>query len=260
MEETQNVALPEDASDPYLRKWVKIPENPILKHPEGVRIDDFRDPSTAWQLDDGSWRMIVGTQYGTNGTALLYRSDDLVHWELMEKVLHTIPETGMWECLDFYPVPCEGKNGLDTSVRGPSVKHVLKVSAFDTKRDYYAVGSYDVVTEAFTPINQELDVIYALQFDEGKFYASKSFYDPVKQRRINWGWTNESDSEAHDIAKGWASLLVSKFITANIEPVATSEEIVDRCIECDSSLQVEVVCAVSVLESPRSLRRESGSA
>jgi hypothetical protein len=84
------------------------------------------------------------------------------------------------------------------------------VSAFDTKRDYYAVGSYDVVTEAFTPINQQLDVIYALQYDQGKFYASKSFYDPVKQRRVNWGWSNESDTEAQDIAKGWASLLVSK--------------------------------------------------
>lgn len=24
--------------------------------------------------------------------------------------------------------------------------------------------------------------------DSGNFYASKDFYDPVKQRRINWGW------------------------------------------------------------------------
>merc|ERR1719230_2239689 len=24
--------------------------------------------------------------------------------------------------------------------------------------------------------------------DQGALYASKDFYDPVKQRRINWGW------------------------------------------------------------------------
>lgn len=202
--------MPADASDPYLRKWVKIPENPILKHPEGVRKDDFRDPSTAWQLDDGTWRTTVGTQFGTTGTALLYKGDDLVHWKLMKNVLRAIPETGMWGCLDFFPVASMGQHGLDTSVRGPSVKHVLKVSSLDSMRDYYAVGSYDVATEAFAPANQDLDVIYGLQYDHGKFYASKSFYDPVKQRRINWGWANESDARAHDIAKGWASLLVSE--------------------------------------------------
>lgn len=26
------------------------------------------------------------------------------------------------------------------------------------------------------------------KIDMGRFYASKDFYDPVKQRRINWGW------------------------------------------------------------------------
>jgi hypothetical protein len=27
-----------------------------------------------------------------------------------------------------------------------------------------------------------------VQIDQGHYYASKDFYDPVKQRRINWGW------------------------------------------------------------------------
>lgn len=210
MEETQNIAVPANVSDPYLRKWVKLPGNPVLKHPDGVSKEDFRDPTTAWQVDDGSWRMTVGAQVETVGMALLYKSDDLLHWELESNVLRAVPDTGMWECLDFYPVGSNGQIGLDTSTRGPSVRHVLKVSSFDSKRDYYGVGFYSPVTEAFTPVNQELDVIYGLLYDYGKFYASKSFYDPKKQRRINWGWSNESDTEAQDIAKGWASLLVSK--------------------------------------------------
>ena len=208
MEETQNVAIPEDVSDPFLRKWVKIPDNPVLKCPEGVNIDEFRDPSTAWQVDDGSWRITVGSRVRTTGMALQYKSDDFVHWEQTKMPLQEIPGTGMWGCVDFYSVATMGQMGLDTSVCGSSVKHVLKVSALDTWRDYYAVGSYDMVTEAFTPIKQDLDAIYVHKYDEGKFYAAKSFYDPVKQRRINWGWSQESDSLAHHVQKGWASLLV----------------------------------------------------
>lgn len=206
LEQTQNMAVPGDAGDLYLRRWVKIRENPLLRHPDGVYKEDFRDPSTAWQVEDGSWRITVGAQVGTDGMALVYKSDDLVHWELEKNVLHAIPGSGMWECLDFFPVASMGQRGLDTSTRGPSVKHVLKVSSYNDQRDYFAVGSYNEVTGAFTPINQELGVLYGLQYDHGKFYASKSFYDPVKKRRIVWGWSNESDTEAQDIAKGWASL------------------------------------------------------
>jgi len=37
-------------------------------------------------------------------------------------------------------------------------------------------------------------------------YASKSFYDAGKKRRVLWSWANESDSEADDNAKGWAGV------------------------------------------------------
>ncbi|KAG0604490.1 hypothetical protein M758_10G175800 [Ceratodon purpureus] len=206
LEQTQNMAVPDDASDPFLRNWVKSSENPLLRHPDGVYKEDFRDPSTAWQVEDGSWRITIGTQVETDGMALVYKSRDLLHWELEKNVLYTIPGSGMWECLDFYPVASTGRRGLDTSTRGPSVNHVLKVSSYNDQHDYYAVGSYNEVTQAFTPVNQELGVLHGLQYDYGKFYASKSFYDPVKKRRILWGWSNESDTVAQDIAKGWASL------------------------------------------------------
>ncbi|WP_285164443.1 hypothetical protein, partial [Mycobacterium tuberculosis] len=45
-----------------------------------------------------------------------------------------------------------------------------------------------------------------LRYDWGKFYASRSFFDPLKQRRIIWGYIGEVDSQKADIAKGWASL------------------------------------------------------
>jgi len=45
-----------------------------------------------------------------------------------------------------------------------------------------------------------------LRYDYGKFYASKTFFDQNKQRRILWGWINESDSVSDDQSKGWSGV------------------------------------------------------
>jgi hypothetical protein len=48
-EETQNKAIPANPSDPLLRKWVKVPENPIARNPAQVVSDiTSRDPTAAW--------------------------------------------------------------------------------------------------------------------------------------------------------------------------------------------------------------------
>lgn len=41
----------------------------------------------------------------------------------------------------------------------------------------------------------------ALRYDYGKFYASKTFFDRVKKRRILWGWINESSSVDDDVKR-----------------------------------------------------------
>jgi hypothetical protein len=54
-EETQNKAILADPSDLLLRRWVKVPENPIVRHlAEVVSNITFKDPIAAWQEDDGS--------------------------------------------------------------------------------------------------------------------------------------------------------------------------------------------------------------
>lgn len=205
-EQTQNIAYPEDPSDPLLRKWVKDPENPILRHPDGIDIRDFRDPTTAWKDVDGHWLMTVGAKRHNMGVALLYKSKDLKHWELQENFLHGVANTGMWECIDFYPVSVLGYRGLDSYSAAPSVKYVLKASLDDDRHDYYALGSYNVKSKSFHADDPSRDTGIGLRYDYGKFYASKSFYDAAQQRRILWGWANESDSEAADYAKGWSSV------------------------------------------------------
>ncbi|KAF7062488.1 hypothetical protein CFC21_069082 [Triticum aestivum] len=204
----QNIAFPKDPSDPLLREWVKPGYNPIAVPEAGMNATQFRDPTTAWHAGDGLWRMLVGgLKPGTlRGMAILYRSRDFKHWVRAKHPLHSAL-TGMWECPDFFPVREPGKtNGLDTSEFGPHYKYVLKNSLDLTRYDYYTVGTYNNRTERYVPDNPTGDVYQRLQYDYGNFYASKTFYDPAKNRRVLLGWANESDSVVHDNAKGWAGI------------------------------------------------------
>lgn len=86
--------------------------------------------------------------------------------------------------------------------------HVLKVSLDLKKHDYYSVGKYLTEIDTYAPINPAIDTGIGLRYDYGKNYASKTFFDPKTQRRILYGWTNESTSTVDDVAKGWAGLQV----------------------------------------------------
>lgn len=207
-EQVQAMAVPNDPSDPLLREWKKIPQNPIML-PTGINASSFRDPTTAWLGSDQRWRLLVGSKRDKNkvGMALLYRSKNFVRWVRAKHPLHSARRTGMWECPDFYPVSLYGSHGLDTSTTGPSVlKHVLKNSLDDTKVDYYTVGHYLPHLDKYVPDNGSVEGLDGLRYDYGKFYASKTFFDDNKFRRILWGWINESDSVADDLSRGWASL------------------------------------------------------
>jgi beta-fructofuranosidase len=202
-EQVQCMAVPADPSDPLLREWVKVPQNPILKRPPSVGLHDFRDPSTAWQQSDGTWIFTVGAKVGDIGLALQYRSTDLKNWEFLEeKLLHSGPAVGMWECVDFFPVD------YDTPTRFDTQKYVFKISLYDVHIDYYTIGTYDEAAHKFIPDHQELDIGIGFHLDYGKYYASKSFFDPVKKRRIMWAWVPESCTQEMDLQKGWSSLQV----------------------------------------------------
>ncbi|PWA48805.1 cell wall intertase CWI2 [Artemisia annua] len=204
--QVQNMAVPKDLSDPYLREWVKYSGNPIINVPAGITRDDFRDPTTTWIADDGKWRMIIGSNRDNTGIAFLYQTEDFVNWTRYDSPLHKVEGTGVWECPDFYPVWVDSTDGVDTSVINPSerVKHVLKLGLLKNDNDYYMIGSYNPEREHYVPENDF--TLSTLRYDYGKYYASKSFFDPVKKRRILMAWVNESDSEADAIAKGWSGL------------------------------------------------------
>ncbi|XP_047321729.1 beta-fructofuranosidase, soluble isoenzyme I-like [Impatiens glandulifera] len=204
--QVQNLAYPANLSDPLLLNWVKYDRNPVLVPPPGIDKKDFRDPTTAWLAPDGRWKIAIGSKLNKTGITLLYATTNFTSYELLDGLLHEVPGTGMWECVDFYPVSTTDENGLDTSFIEPGVKHVLKASLDDDKKDYYAIGTYNAIADTWTPDNPEIDVGIGLRYDWGKFYASKTFYDQNKKRRILWGWIGETDSEVDDVMKGWASV------------------------------------------------------
>ncbi|KAM7526032.1 hypothetical protein LguiA_015934 [Lonicera macranthoides] len=203
--QVQNYAIPANYSDPYLREWVKPDDNPLVPPTHGENISAFRDPTTAW-FKDGYWRMVVGSKRKQIGVVHLYRSKDFKHWTKAKQPLHSKSDTGMWECPDFYPVSTHAPHGLETSVMGENVKHVLKVSLDVTRYEYYTIGTYFPKIDKYVPDKDSIDGWAGLRYDYGNFYASKTFFDNGKSRRILWGWTNESDTTEDDVAKGWAGI------------------------------------------------------
>ncbi|XP_074357518.1 acid beta-fructofuranosidase-like isoform X2 [Apium graveolens] len=204
--QVQNLAYPADPSDPFLVEWIKYPNNPVLYPPPGIGYKDFRDPTTAWQTSEGKWRITIGSKLNKTGISLVYDTVDFKSYELLKGLLHEVKGTGMWECVDFFPVSIDGTDGLDTSYMAKGVKHVVKVSLDDDRCDYYSLGTYEPKTATWIPDNPNVDAGIGLRYDYGIYYASKTFYDPNKKRRILWGWIKETDSEKSDVKKGWASL------------------------------------------------------
>ncbi|KAJ1692891.1 hypothetical protein LUZ63_009589 [Rhynchospora breviuscula] len=216
--QVQNLAIPSDLSDPLLLHWTKYEGNPVLTPPSNLLPKDFRDPTTAWfDNSDSTWRIAIGSKDDSHaGIALVYKTKDFISYEQIPGLLHKVAKTGMWECVDFYAVSASSSSAnqaIDTTVLATmsngqdDVRHVLKASMDDDRHDYYAVGRYNAINNKWKPDNDEIDVGIGLRYDWGIFYASKTFFDPVKQRRILWGWIGETDSEKADIRKGWASLM-----------------------------------------------------
>lgn len=204
-------AVPVNLSDPLLVEWVKYDGNPILYTPEGIGLKDYRDPSTVWTGPDGKHRMIMGTKRGNTGMVLVYYTTDYTNYVMLDEPLYSVPNTDMWECVDFYPVSLTNDSALDMAAYGSGIKHVIKESWEGHGMDWYSIGTYDAKTDKWTPDNPELDVGIGLRCDYGRFFASKSLFDPLKKRRVAWGYVGESDSPDQDLLRGWATLYVMLF-------------------------------------------------
>lgn len=165
MEQTQCIAYSEDGVH-----FEKYAGNPVLTAPEGILADSFRDPKV-W-VHDGIYYMVCGASCDGVGQALLYRSEDMLHWTFFNVLAESRGEWGyMWECPDFYPI---------------GDKYVLMFSPMGAGEHtaIYMVGDFDYQTGKFEAhITKEID--WGMDF-----YAPQSFTTP-DERRVIVGWGNE---------------------------------------------------------------------
>ena len=163
--QTQCVAYSEDGI--HFEKYEK---NPVLTAPEGISPDSFRDPKV-WKHED-SYYMVCGASKNQKGQALLYRSEDLIHWTFINVLAESRGEWGtMWECPDFFRI---------------GNRYVLTFSPIGAgeRTCVYLTGSFDYDTGRFDyDVSGEID----WGFD---YYAPQSFQAP-DGRRIMVAWANE---------------------------------------------------------------------
>lgn len=164
-EQTQNIAYSEDGIH-----FEKYEGNPVVRAPEGVPGDLFRDPKV-WKYKN-MFYMVCGASREGKGQALLYQSEDLLHWAFVNVLAESRGEWGyMWECPDFYQV---------------GDKYVLTFSPMGAgdHTSVYLIGDFDYETGKFNCCSSD-------EIDWGfDYYAPQSFETP-DGRRIMVGWANE---------------------------------------------------------------------
>lgn len=179
-----NLAVPADyQNDPLLTNWTKYQGNPILNNTQ-------RDPSTAWLTQHGEWRF---TAFNTK----VYGSTNFMGGEWYE--IGKNPGFLEGECPSLFPFPRVADNTKNSETGGAPIKfptHVHKTSIGG--KDWMSVGTY---TEGLPGQIGSFQPTPGFDFekrlvDAGNFYACKDFYDPLKQRRINYGWAMVSPGSA----------------------------------------------------------------
>jgi len=172
------IASPADPTDQLQTNWSKDAQRTGAVNP--VINEAGRDPSTAWKIETtGEWQM-------TDCDSTIYGSMDFKTWYTIGKQ-PGFPVFG--ECPSFFPLPPTTPGAGSAPAGAPTYTHVHKGSHSGdcgAQCDWMQVGVYTPPRSTHTLGNWTAEP--EVNIDKGRFYASKDFWDPVKERRINWGW------------------------------------------------------------------------
>ena len=145
-----------------------------------------RDPSTAWKTAGGEWQL---TTFDTT----IYGSLDFRTWYKVG----TQDGFPHGECPSFFELPAATPGARAAPEGAPAYTHVHKAS--HGGQDWMQVGTYTSPTAPKT--NGKWVGATEVLIDAGALYASKDFYDPVKKRRINWGWARVPPSSTQTLPR-----------------------------------------------------------
>lgn len=154
----------------------------IRKKPEGAG-HDFRDPKVI-KIGDW-WYMVLGSNLNRVSAILLYRSQDMEHWEYRGPLLmEPDPGSSTIECPDFFYL--DGKYVAD----GALMTHVDDHGRRQMTRCY--IGDFQ---------NEKLQIEHTHWYDFGSnFYAVQSFEH--EGRRIAIGWVSDFNQEHQTVPDG----------------------------------------------------------
>ncbi|KAG5512170.1 hypothetical protein GH5_07651 [Leishmania sp. Ghana 2012 LV757] len=185
---------------------VKSPLNVILSEdmiPGIVATENFRDPTEWWQDPANPDRWLIAfvarikDAEGDNAHVIVFSTEDPT-FQSGYRFSHSLyvykyDLDRMFECPDFFTLNEGGE-------------HFLKVSTMPSHRDYIIYGSYQLSTTSDQYVFVEDPERSFTFIDYGPFYAAKTFYDPILNRRTIWGWTNDELSNEQIIANGWSGV------------------------------------------------------
>jgi beta-fructofuranosidase len=190
--QTQALAVSEDGV-----RFTKLRENPVITAaPEGdIHPGHFRDPKV-WKHGDGYYCVLGSKTKDNRGQALLYRSDDLIHWEYINILGQAKGNLGfMWECPDIIHM-----GGKDLLVFSPQGMEPEGLYYHNLHQSGYLLGALDYTTGKLNYDHFEL-------LDDGfDFYAPQTTLDE-KGRRIVIAWMDMWESEMPTQKFGWAGAL-----------------------------------------------------
>ncbi|WP_028273148.1 glycoside hydrolase family 32 protein [Atopococcus tabaci] len=210
-------------------------KGPLFEQPAGYTAH-IRDPKV-WKEDD-TWWMLLGAQTETlEGTAILYRSDNLLDWtyagELMER---TEPFGYMWECPDLLRL-----DERDVFVFSPQ--------GLEPEGDFYQnIFQTGYLSGTFTKKGTFQSDAYGFkELDRGfEFYAPQSFVDN-QGRTLLFGWMGAMEPEVEQavptIQDGWVHHL-----SLPREISWENERLIQRPAEELKQLRKEAVPLTEVLD------------
>ncbi|RDW93881.1 glycoside hydrolase family 32 protein [Aspergillus mulundensis] len=235
--ETLSIALSRDAG----RTWERHPQNPILSRPPlGLQVYGWRDPYICHWLsapenvrraarevagDDVIYGFISGGLANHTPTVFVYAINRraLYQWNY----IGTLLDVG----LNATPSRWSGDLGLNWEV----ANLVTLTNNEGTSRDFLIMGVEGCIPDpkpnyptakdnriqrsqlwtCIKPNGSQTSPAKALMqpsfsgiFDAGLFYAANSFFDPVSQRQVVFGWITEEDlpDDARN-EQGWSGLV-----------------------------------------------------
>lgn len=194
------IAKPKDLTDPYLTEWVMEEELVVTQGKNQGKLGEFRDPFVWFDEVSNTFYMLVCSGlYDQGGTALLYYSDDLYHWEYNGPFLTSdydkYPFLGEnWELSTFFTLENDQGETKDIFLFNPHGDGAHKVV-------YYYLGSFDRETMTFIKEHDE-----PKQIDLGHFVFSgpSGFKDPTSGKNILFTIAQGDRVPWDEYYAGWA--------------------------------------------------------